>query len=108
MMTLLDALVIIFMAMVGVAFLGMILMFLVKKTKVKQIGLYLTLISAVIAGGIGVEIGALDFPVQTAVGIAVILAAAAAFVWERRKKKMMYAQIVASFAVVIGIVNAFF
>ncbi len=104
----LDGLVIMFMGIVGIALLSLILTYVVRKPAVKKVGFYILLVLAILVGIIGLRIGFLGFATQTIVGIAVILAAIGAFILERKGKEFLYAQILASVAVILGIVNLYF
>ena len=108
MLTSLDALVIAFIVMVGIGLLSLILMYLVRKTIVKKITFYILLLLSIISGIIGAAIGATGFLVQAVGGILIVFAAIGAFLLERKGKNFLYAQILASITVVLGIVNLFF
>ena len=112
MFTFLDLLVVVFMVVAASGLLAVSLMFLMKKPAVRRVCFYIAAVLALYTGYIGIRIGGSLFPVQSAVGIAVGIAAIAALIMERRgkgsEKKFMAARITTAAALLIGFVNAFF
>ncbi|MBQ4649308.1 MAG: hypothetical protein IJB73_01260 [Firmicutes bacterium] len=111
MFTFLDLLVVVFMVIAASGLLASCLMFLTKKPVLRKACFYITSALALYVGYVGVRIGGSLFPVQSAAGIAVGIAAIAAVVMaltgKENEKKFMTARIIAAAALVIGIVNAF-
>ncbi len=112
MFTFLDLLVVVFMVVAASGLLAASLMFLMKKPAARRICFYIAAVLTLYTGYIGIRIGGSLFPAQSAVGIAVGIAAIAALIMERRgkgsEKKFMAARITAAAALLIGFVNAFF
>lgn len=111
MLNFLDLLVIVFMVLSAVSLLALVLMFLVRNVRIKKVCFYIVAALGIYAGSIGVRIGTFLFPVQTAVGViaGAVSIAAIVLVLSRKgdEKKFKIAQIMASVALVIGIINAF-
>ena len=111
MFTFLDLLVVVFMVVAASGLMASCLMFLTKKPVLRKVCFYIASALALYVGYVGVRIGGSLFPVQSAIGIAVGIAAIAAVVMtltgKGNEKKFMAARIIAAAALVIGIVNAF-
>ena len=111
MVTFLDLLVVVVMALSAVSLVAMALMFLVKNTKVKRICLYLVAALGVYMGYVGFRIMWVNSLAQAGLAVALALAAVGAVVLERlskgSKKKFLLSQILASGSLVIGMFNAF-
>ena len=111
MITYLDLLVLVVMAMVAVSLVAVVLMFLVKNKKVKRICLYLAAALSLYVGYVGLRILWPMFLGQSVVAILAALTGIGAVVLERLSKdtdkKLLTAQILASASLVIGLVNAF-
>jgi len=112
MMTSLDLLVIVFMAMAAVSLLALCLMFMVRNPQIKKVCFYIVSALGIYAGSVGISIGNFMFPVQTVVGaiVAVVSIAAIALVVLSKgdQKKYRIARLAAAAALIVGIMNAFF
>lgn len=111
MFTYLDLLIVVVMALVAVSLLAIVLMFLVKHPTVRRVCFYITVALGVYLGTVGVRIMWPGFPTQMALAVAMALVSIAALVLERLskgdEKKFLIARVLASAAVVVGMVNAF-
>lgn len=112
MITFLDLLILVALALLAAGLVAVALMLLVKNRKVKQVCLYLTGALAVYVGYVGLQINWPMFMGQAVVAILVALAGIAAVVLERlskdRPKRFLLAQILAAAAFAVGMINAFF
>lgn len=110
MMNSLDMLIIVFMVMVAAALLSVSLMFLARRSRLKQVCLYIASALGVYAGYVGIRISSGSFPMQTAVGAIAAITAIGAVVLERLsksdKKKLTASRIMVAAALVVGIANA--
>ena len=86
MVTFLDLLVVVVMALCAVSLVAMALMFLVKNKKVKRICLYLVAALGVYMGYVGFRIMWVKSLAQTGLAVALALAAIGAVVLERLSK----------------------
>ena len=111
MVTFLDLLVVVVMALCTVSLVAMALMFLVKNKKFKRICLYLVAALGVYMGYVGFRIMWVNSLAQTGLAVALALVAIGAVVLERLskggEKKFLLSQILASASLVIGMFNAF-
>ena len=111
MVTFLDLLVVIVMVLCAVSLVAMALMFLVKNKKVKRICLYLVAALGVYMGYVGFRIMWVNSLAQTGLAVALALVAIGAVVLERllknSSKGLLTAQILASAALIVGMLNAF-
>ena len=111
MVTFLDLLVVVVMALCAVSLVAMALMFLVKNKKVKRICLYLVAALGIYMGYVGFRIMWINSAAQAAFAVALALAAIGAVVLERlskeSEKRFLLSQILASGSLVIGMFNAF-
>lgn len=111
MVTFLDLLVIVFLAVFVHGALLACLMFFVKNTKVRKISFYVVVALAIYCAYIGIRIGLSFVDMQCAVGAAVGIAAIASLVIERMykgdEKKFMIARIISVASLAVGIINAF-
>ena len=107
----LDLLVIVFMVLAAVSLLALCLLFLVRNSRIKKVCFYIVAVLGVYTGYIGIRIGSIWFPVQTAVGVIAAVASIAAIVLGAASignaKKFMIAQVVAAASLLIGFINAF-
>lgn len=112
MITFLDLLILVVLALVAAGLLAVVLMFLVKNQKVKRVCLYLTAALAVYTAYVGLRIMWPMFMGQSIVAMLVALAGIAAVVLERlsksKQKLFLTAQIVSAVALFVGMINAFF
>jgi hypothetical protein len=110
MFTSLDLLVVVFMALAAVTLLSLSLLFLIRSKKVQRICFYIVSALGVYMAYVGIRIGFGMFPIQVAIGIAVVLACIGAFVLERvskgNKKMFLIARIISASALVLGLFNA--
>ena len=111
MVTFLDLLVVVVMALCAVSLVAMALMFLVKNKKVKQICLYLVAALGVYMGYVGFRIMWVNSLAQTGLAVALALISIGTVLLERlskgSEKKFRLAQVLASASLVIGMFNAF-
>ena len=111
MVTFLDLLIVVVMALAAVSLVAMALMFLVKNKKVKRVCLYLVAALGVYMGYVGFRIMWVNSLAQTGLAVALALAAIGAVVLERlskgSEKKFLLAQALASASLVTGMFNAF-
>lgn len=107
----LDILVIAAMALVAVGLLALVLMFLVRNKRVKQVCLYIVAALGIYIATVSLRIFWLGFEGQMLLGLALGAVSIGAIVLERlskgSEKKLLIAQIMAAAALVLGIVNAF-
>lgn len=106
MLTFFDLIIIIAMALIASGLLAIALMFLSKNEKTKKISFYITSILGIYMGTVGLRILWPGFVGQCALAVAMMLLSIAAIIVF--KKKMQYAQIMTTVALVIGTCNAFF
>lgn len=111
MVTFLDLLVVVVMVLCAVSLVAIALMFLVKNKKVKRICLYLVAALGIYMGYVGLRIMWVNSIAQSALAVALALAAIGAIVLERLSKgsgkKFLFSQVLASASLVIGMFNAF-
>ncbi len=111
MITFLDLLVVVFMALAAASLLAVCLMFLVRNIKVKKVCFYIVVALGLYACTISFRIFWPFFPMQLALGIVLGAMSIAALVIERLskgdKKKFTIARIMAAVSLVVGIINAF-
>lgn len=112
MLTYLDLLIIVFMVLAAASLLALCLMFLVRNPRIKKVCFYIVAAIGIYTGYIGVRIGQSLFPIQTTVGIIVaavsIGAIVLAIVSKGDQKKFKIAQLIATGALIIGVLNGFF
>ena len=107
MVTFLDLLVVVVMALCAVSLVAMALMFLVKNKKVKRICLYLVAALGVYMGYVGFRIMWVNSLVQTGLALAAIGAVVLERLSKGSEKKFLLSQVLASASLVIGMFNAF-
>lgn len=111
MLTFLDLLVIVFMALAAASLLAVCLMFFVRNMKVKKVCFYFVVALSIYACSISIRMFWPLFPIQLALGIGLGAMSVAAFILERLSKgdvkKFTIARIMAAVALVLGIINAF-
>ena len=109
--TFLDLLIVVVLALAAVSLVAMALMFLVKNRTVKRVCLYIVAALGIYMGYVGFRILWPGFAAQVALAILAALVSIGAVVLERRgkdnSKKFLTAQIMASAALVVGMLNAF-
>lgn len=112
MITFLDLLILVSMALIAAGMLSLVLMFLVRNKKVQKVCFWIAVALGVYIGTVGIRINWPGFYGQAVLAGAMMLVSVAALILERLRKddeKMFhYARIAAAAALVIGIVNALF
>lgn len=110
MITFLDLLVIVCMALITAGALSVALMFLVKNQKVQRVCFYITVALSVYIGTVGVRINWPDFFDQAVCAVVMALVAVGSLVLERVRKNddkmFLIARIAAAASLIIGIINA--
>jgi len=110
MITFLDLLIITSMALIAASFLSLVLMFLVRSKKVRQVCFYIAVALSVYIGYVGFRINWHDFFGQAVLAAVLALISAGALVLERINKSddkmFLFVRIAAAAALVIGTVNA--
>ncbi len=111
MTTFLDLLIVVALALTAVSLVAVLLMFLVKNRTVKRVCLYLVAALGIYMGFVGLEILWPNFLGQAVIAGLVILTSIGAIVLERllknSSKGLLTAQILASAALIVGMLNAF-
>ena len=109
--TFLDLLIVVVLALAAVSLVAMVLMFLVKNRTVKRISLYIVAALGIYMGYVGCRILWPGFAAQAALAVLAALVSVSAVVLERcsrdSKGKFLTAQIMASAALIVGMLNAF-
>lgn len=110
MITFLDLLIIVSMALIAASFLSLVLMFLVRNKKIQHICFYIAVALSLYIGYVGIQINWPDFFGQAVLAAVLTLVSVAALVLERIKKNddrmFLFVRIAAAAALVIGTVNA--
>lgn len=110
MLTFLDLLVIVFMALAGLSLFSVCLMFLVKHQKVRKVCFYIAVALGVYAASVSLRISQGLFLTQMTLGVLFGLLSVAALVLERVRNKdekaFFIARILAAVALVAGLINA--
>lgn len=107
MTTYLDLLIVVVLALAAVSLVAMTLQFLVKNRTVKRICLYIVSALGIYMGYVGCRILWPGFAGQAALAVLAALVSVGAVVLERRRGKLLTAQIMASAALIVGMLNAF-
>ena len=111
MTTFLDLLIVVVLALAAISLVTMALMFLVKNRTVKRLCLYIVAALGVYMGYVGLRILWPGFPGQCAIAVVSALAGIGSVVLERYSRgsnaKFLTAQIMASAALIVGMLNAF-
>ena len=111
MFTFLDLLIVVVLALAAVSLVSMVLMFLVKNRKVSRVCLWIGAVLGIYMGYVGVRIMWINSASRSALAVLMGLTAFASIVLERlsrdNPKACLTAKIMASAALVVGIVNAF-
>lgn len=111
MTTFLDLLIVVVLALAAISLVAMVLMFLVKNRTVKRICLYIVAALGIYMGYVGCRILWPGFAAQVVLAVLLALVSIAAVILERRsrdsKGKFLTAQIMASAALIAGMLNAF-
>ncbi len=110
MLTSLDLLVIVGMALAAVALLALSLMFLLRNRTAKKVFFYLASALGLYASYVGIYIGLGMFTMQVVIGAVVAVVSIGAFVLERvskgNEKMFLIARIASALALVVGLFNA--
>lgn len=111
MYTFLDLLIVVVLALSAVSLIAMVLMFLTKNSKIRRLCLYLVSALGVYTGYVGLQIMSLNSTGRSLLAIAVALVSIGAVVLERLSKgnetRFLRARLLASAALITGILNAF-
>ena len=111
MTTFLDLLIVVALAMTAVSMVAMVLMFLVKNKTVKRVCLYLVAALGIYMGFVGLDILWPNFMGQAVIAALTILSSIAAIVLAQlskdSNKRFLTAEILASTALVIAMLNVF-
>ena len=109
--TSLDLLILVVMVLAAVSLVAMVLMFLVKNKVVKRICLYLVAALGIYVGYVGLRILWPMFLGQSVIAVLVAMIAIGSVVLERlgcnHRKLFLIAQILASAALLVGMLTAF-
>ena len=109
--TFLDLLIVVVLALAAVGLVSMALQFLVKNRTVKRICLYIVAALGIYMGYVGCRILWPGFIAQVVLAVVAALVSIGAIVLERRsrdsKGKFLTAQVMASGALIVGMLNAF-
>lgn len=110
MITFLDLLVIVSMALIAASLLALVLMFLVRNHTVRRVCFYITVALSLYIGYVGIRINWPDFFGQAVLAAVLALISVAALVLERVRKNddkiFLYSRIAAAAALALGVVNA--
>ena len=111
MTTFLDLLIVVALALTAVSLVAMALMFLVKNRTVKRVCLYLVAALGIYMGYVGLDILWPNFLGQAIIAGLVILISIGAIVLERLRensnKGLLAAEVMASAALIVGMLNVF-
>lgn len=111
MTTFLDLLIVAVLALSAAALVATVLMFLVKNRTVKRVCLYLLVAMGIYMGYVGLRIMWINSLEQSVLAVLMALTAIGALVLERMSKdsgrKLLIAEIMASAALFVGMLNAF-
>ena len=107
--TYLDLLIVVVLALAAVSLVAMALQFLVKNRTVKRVCFYIVAALGVYMGYVGFRILWPGFAAQVVLAVLAALVSVGAVVLERRSKgeKLLPAQLMASAALIVGMLNAF-
>ena len=111
MLNTLDLLIIVVLALTAASLVSLVLLFLVRNKTVKRICLYLVIAFAIYIGYAGIRINLHNDLPRTVLAAVMGAVAIGGFVMERRavgdERKLLTARILASVALVAGMLNAF-
>ncbi len=111
MMTFLDLLIVVVMALTAVSLVAMTLMFLVKNRKISRVCLWIVSALGIYMGYVGLRIMWVNSAAQSLLAVLMALTAIGAIVLERlsrnNSKQYRLAQIMASVSLIVGMLNAF-
>lgn len=110
MITFLDLLIIVSLALIAASFLAVVLMFLIKNEKVRRVCFYITVVLSLYIATVGIRINWLGFESQAILAAALALVSVGALVLSLVKKDddrlFLIARIAAAVALVVGVANA--
>ena len=111
MLTSLDLLIIVFMALAAAALLSLCLMFLLRNKTARKVLFFISSVLGLYLSWVGFRIGIGGFfPIQIAIGVLTALMCVGAFVLERvgkgNDKMFMISRIISAAALAIGFFNA--
>ena len=111
MMTSMDLLIIVAMMLIAASMVAMVLMFLVRNKTVKRVSFYLVAGLSIYMGCVGFYILWPEFMGQSVIALMTILAGIGVIVLERlskdNSKRLLFAQVLGSVALIIAIFNVF-
>lgn len=111
MLTFLDLLIVVVMALAAASMLALALMFLLKNKTAQRVCMYITAALGVYIGTVGFRINWLDFAFQAILAIALAVVCIGAVVLERLKKNddkiFLITRLMTAGALVLGMANAF-
>ncbi len=111
MFTSLDLLIIVVMALAAAALLSIALMFLIKNKTVRQVCLYIVAALGLYMGYVGIRIHYCNLPLQMLLagifGLTAIGAVALERIGKGDEKRSLIARILATAALIFGMINAF-
>ena len=111
MLTSLDFLILVVMALVAVSLVAMVLMFLIKNDKFRRVCLYLVAALGIYVSCVGLRLLWPNFMGQVFVAVLTLLISLAAIVLERlsknSNKRFLAARLMASAALLASLINAF-
>ena len=109
--TFLDLMIVVVLGLVALSLLSLCLMFLTRKPKLKKVCFFIVVALGIYACTIGLRIFRFGFPLQTILCLAMGALSIIALVLELRSKdnakKSKIARILATVALVVGMINAF-
>ena len=109
--TFLDLLIVVVLALVALSLVAIALMFLVKNAKVRRVCLWIVAALGIYIGYVGIRINYFGFLPEMVLAGLMALAGIGAVILERvskgNEKLFLIAQITASAALVVGLLNAF-
>ena len=111
MLTSLDFLILIVMALVAVSLVAMVLMFLIKNDKFRRVCLYLVSALGIYVSCVGLRLLWPNFMGQVFIAVLTLLSSLAAIILDRlskdNKKRFLAARLMASAALLASLINAF-
>lgn len=110
MVTFLDLLIIVSMALIAASLLSVVLMFLIRNKKVQRVCFYIAAALSLYMAYVGIRINWPDFYGQAVLAVVLALVSIGSVVLERVKKNndkiFLITRIAAAAALVIGVINA--
>ena len=109
--TFLDLLIVVVLALAAVSLVAIVLMFLVKNDRVRRVCLWIVAVLGIYIGYVGIRINFPGFLSEVLLAAAMALTGIGAVVLERlskgNEKRFLTARIMASAALLVGLLNAF-